>query len=144
VHRCLVQGGEHGPEREVALGVASAAGHRMIVEQQTGDLPAEAPQDVPERLAHQTMGAHHPGQRWIMLALVTESLRLRPRRQHRDPPDTGVPGHRRDHVVAHWTQEGVCRGARGKSPMIDRRSVRFIFSFLFSSFFSYFIGRVML
>lgn len=112
VHRRLIERRENGAQGEVALGVAPAAGHRVIVVEQAGDFPSEAPQDVPERLAHQTMGAHHSGQRRIMLALVTERLRLSARRQYGYAPYARVPGHRCDHVIANGTQEGVCCDAQ--------------------------------
>lgn len=61
VRRRLVERVENGAEREMAFGIAPAASHRVIVEQQTGYFPTETPQDVSQCLAHQTMGAHHPG-----------------------------------------------------------------------------------
>lgn len=43
VHRRLIERREHGTQREMALGIASTAGHLVIVKQQTADFPPETP-----------------------------------------------------------------------------------------------------
>lgn len=92
----------------MALGVAAAARHRVIVIKKSSDFPSESFQDMSERLAHQPVGTHHPGQGRIMFTLVTKRLGLSAGRQHRDPPNTRVSGDRRDHIIAHGAQKGVC------------------------------------
>lgn len=76
VNRRLIQTGENGAQSEVTLGVAAAARHRVIVIKKPGDLPSESFQDMFERLAYQSVRAHHSGQRWIVFALVTKRVRL--------------------------------------------------------------------
>lgn len=121
MNRRLIERRINGAQREVALGVPSAAGHRVIVKEQAGDFPSEASQDVPERLAHQSMRTHHSGQRRIVLALMTERLRLRASRQYGFAPYARVPSHRRDHVIADGTQEGVCCDAIRKFREMNAR-----------------------
>lgn len=80
MNRCLIEGRENGTQSEVTLGIAAAARHLVIVIKKSDDLPFESLQDMFERLAYQSMGTHHSGQRWIVFALVTECLGLSTRR----------------------------------------------------------------
>jgi len=102
----LAQRHEHGGQREMARGVPHQRVDAVVVVQKTGHVPAEHVQYVPERFADQFVRAHHPDQRRVLLPMV-ERLHLCAGRQHGDLPHTRVPRHRRDHVVAHRSQERV-------------------------------------
>jgi len=102
----LAQRPEHSRLREMTLGVSHQRVDAVVVVQQTGHVPAEHVQYVPQRLADQLVRAHHPGQRRIFLP-VMEVLRLRAGRQHGDLPHARVSRHGRDHVVAYRSQERV-------------------------------------
>lgn len=106
VYRLQSQSKEHGGQREIALGVAHQRVETVVVVQQTGHVPAEPVQYVPESLADQLVRAHHPGQRGVLVPVV-KVLGQRARRQHRYLPNASVPRHGRNHVVAHRSKEQI-------------------------------------
>lgn len=61
VHGLQSQSKEHGGQRKIALGVAHQRVETVVVVQQTGHVPAEPVQYVPESLADQLVRTHHPG-----------------------------------------------------------------------------------
>jgi len=106
VHGLQPQSKEHGGQRKIALGVAHQRVETVVVVQQTGHVPAEPVQYVPESLADQLVRAHHPGQRWVLVPVV-EVLCQRSSRQHRYLPHARIPRHWSNNVVAHRSQEQI-------------------------------------
>jgi len=106
VHGLQSQGEEHGGQCEIALGVAHQRVEAVVVVQQTGNVPTEPVEYVPESLADQFVRAHHPGQRRIFVPVV-EVLGQRASRQHRNLPHARIPRHGCNHVVAHRSQEQI-------------------------------------
>lgn len=107
VYWCFVKSWEYRAESKMTLGMSLATLHCVVVVNKSCRCPPKTVEYVSECFAHETVRAHHAGQRGVMFTLMQKCVRLTSGRQYGDAPHSGVSRHRGDCIVTHRSQKCV-------------------------------------